>query len=144
MVALSLVVVGVLAAAAAAGGAPPPARIGVVCPGANGPVHGGTVRPTTIMLACADGNLWIGELRWKGWGTATVTAAGTVHYNDCTPYCAAGHFHTAPGTATLSGLRIGSCFRLTRVPVYTRLRVVATGRGKHLPPPVSESLPAHC
>ncbi len=51
------------------------------------------VAPTRITLACGDGNFWLGELRWRGWGGATATAAGAAHRNDCTPNCAAGHFH---------------------------------------------------
>ena len=129
--------------AAVAGGAAPPARIGVACVGASGSAHGGQVKPASIMLACGDGNYWIGALAWKGWGTTTARATGKLHYNDCTPYCAAGHFHTLPGTATLSILKAGMC-KDAPARFYTRLRVVPGKSGKGLPTPVNETLPAHC
>ncbi|MGZ4372217.1 MAG: hypothetical protein ACXVRQ_08480 [Gaiellaceae bacterium] len=128
---------------AGAEGATSPVRIGVVCVGASGSAHGGTVKPSSIMIACADANYWIDHLAWKGWGTAAATSAGKVHYNDCTPYCAAGHFHVIPGTATLSSLKAGTC-KGAAARFYTRLRVVPGRRGKNIPAAVDESLPAHC
>jgi hypothetical protein len=135
MLAVAVVAVG-------AAWASPPFRIGVVCLGATGPARGGQVRPVSIMLACADANYWIGALRWKGWGSATATAAGRVHYNDCAPYCAAGHFHTISGTATLTKLKAGKC-RGAAARFYTRLRVVPDRRGKNIPAAL-QTLPAHC
>jgi hypothetical protein len=129
--------------AASASGTPPPARIGVTCLGATGWAHGGQVKPVRIVLACGDANLWIAALKWQGWGTATASATGTVHYNDCTPYCAAGHFHTVAGTASLSILKAGTC-KGAAGRFYTRLRVVPAQRGKSPPAPVGETLPAHC
>jgi len=61
--------------------------------------------PKTWVLACADGNFWLSGLKWSDWGTAEAKASGTAHVNDCTPNCAAGHFHTARVTVTLSALR---------------------------------------
>ena len=130
-----------LAAGAAAAGAP--VRIGVVCIGASGPVHGGTVKPASVMLACGDGNFWIAALEWHAWGSATTTATGRVHYNDCTPYCAAGHFHVIPGTATLSKLVAGTC-KGAAARFYTHLHVVPGKRGKNIPPTFDETLPARC
>ena len=141
LAAVAILVVAAIAVSAA--WAAPPVRIGVVCVGATGPAHGGQVRPASIMLACADANYWIAALKWKGWGTATATAAGKVHYNDCTPYCAAGHFHTVSGTATLSRLRAGKC-RAAPARFYTRVRVVPNRTGKNIPAAVDETLPAHC
>ena len=136
-------VLAVAALGVGAAWASPPVRIGVVCVGASGSAHGGQVRPASIMLACGDGNYWAGALKWKGWGTATATAGAQVHYNDCTPYCAAGHFHVIPGTATLSNLKAGTC-RGESVLFYTRLRVVPARHGKTIPAAVDEKLPAHC
>lgn len=141
LVAVFLALAAVLAAGA--GGAPPPARIGVVCVGATGPAHGGQVKPSSVVLACADANYWIAALKWKHWGAATATATGSVHYNDCTPNCAAGHFHVIPGTATVSGLKAGKCNGVA-ARFYTRLRVAPGKRGKNIPAAVDERLPAHC
>ena len=54
------------------------------------------VRPATIVVACADANLALTHLRWVSFGAATAHASGSYHVNDCTPYCAAGHFHSYP------------------------------------------------
>lgn len=56
----------------------------------------GVVRPESIVVACADGNFWLGSLRWKSWTATGASAVGTAHANDCKPFCAAGHFHAYP------------------------------------------------
>jgi hypothetical protein len=67
------------------------------------------VAPKEWTLACGDGNYWLTGLRWHGWDSAKATATGTGHANDCTPNCAAGHFHTFAVTVTVSGtLRCGT------------------------------------
>jgi hypothetical protein len=60
--------------------------------------------PRHLMLACGDGNFWLDGMTWRNWGAAQATGTGTVHANDCKPYCAAGHFHTYPVTVTMSHL----------------------------------------
>ena len=59
------------------------------------------VRPATIVIACADANLALTHLRWVSFGAATAHASGSYYVNDCTPYCAAGHFHSYPVTVVL-------------------------------------------
>jgi hypothetical protein len=71
------------------------------------PVFGGCtskvrVRPHNVTFACADGNFYATGLRWTRWDAREATAAGTGHRNDCSPNCAAGHFHAYPLTVTLS------------------------------------------
>ena len=52
-----------------------------------------SVKPSQIVLACADhGELFV-HLGWTTWATHQATAIGTFRYNDCTPDCAEGHFH---------------------------------------------------
>ena len=60
------------------------------------------VRPARVTIACADANLYATGLRWSRWSAAGAVARGTGHVNDCTPYCAAGHFHTFPIVVRLS------------------------------------------
>jgi hypothetical protein len=62
-----------------------------------------TVRPSEIVLACADAGLGVRRLRWLGWGEPTAAGIGTAFANDCTPNCAAGHFHTYRAVLLLSG-----------------------------------------
>ena len=63
---------------------------------------GAQVRPTTIQVACGDGNFFITGLKWTTWAPKAAAATGTGHQNDCKPYCAAGHFHVYPLTLRLS------------------------------------------
>jgi len=74
--------------------------------------------PRSLTLACGDGNFYLSGLRWSGWGAAEATARGTAHVNDCTPYCAAGRFHTYPIIAQVS--RRSTCSGERQ---YTRLVV---------------------
>jgi hypothetical protein len=57
------------------------------------------------MAACADGNFYFTGLRWSRWSADSASAAGRAHQNDCTPYCAAGHFHVYAARVTLSAAR---------------------------------------
>ncbi len=65
--------------------APPPVLIGCS--------HHAQVRPAQVVFACGDGNFYADGISWSHWGTADAEGVGTAHQNDCTPYCAAGHFH---------------------------------------------------
>jgi len=62
----------------------------------------GVAKPTTIILACGDGNAVAEQLHWQRWGTRRASGTGVVRQNDCTPDCAAGTFHVYPATFTLS------------------------------------------
>ena len=64
------------------------------------------VRPATIVVACADANLALTHLRWISFGGATASASGSYHVNDCTPNCAAGHFHSYPVRVVLSQAKV--------------------------------------
>jgi hypothetical protein len=57
-----------------------------------------TLEPTEIVLTCADYGWLLEGLRWTTWTATEATATGTFVYNDCVPYCAAGHHHQVPGT----------------------------------------------
>ncbi len=61
------------------------------------------VRPGSLVLACADGNDYLGGLSWTSWTPRLASAAGTQHENDCIPDCAGGHFHGYPVLAVLWG-----------------------------------------
>lgn len=51
-----------------------------------------SVRPTTIVLSCADGNVLLNELHWRTWTATGALGTGQLSTNDCTPTCAAGTF----------------------------------------------------
>ena len=61
------------------------------------------VRPGSIILACADGNAYVGGLSWSAWGSSSALASGSYSFNDCTPNCLSGHGHTFSGLVVLWG-----------------------------------------
>jgi hypothetical protein len=61
------------------------------------------VRPAEVVLACADAGLGVRKIIWLGWGRAVAAGVGTAFANDCSPDCAAGHFHTYRAVLLLSG-----------------------------------------
>jgi hypothetical protein len=79
-------------------------------------------RPASLVLTCADANYELAKLKWSSWGGTTAAATGTASANDCTPYCAAGHFHSYPVTVTVA--RPLSCPTSRR---YTRLTIHYAG-----------------
>jgi hypothetical protein len=80
--------------------------------------------PRTLVLACADANYSLARLAWRRWGETTATGRGDARANDCSPNCAAGHFHSYPVTVTATQLR--TCGRAR---YYARLTI--TYPGKH-------------
>ena len=76
-------------------------------------------RPQRIIVACGDGNFQLKRLRWRRWDASTAYARGVAWVNDCTPYCAAGRFHTIPALVSLSRRRW--CSSVSRF-MYTRVR----------------------
>lgn len=77
------------------------------------------VAPAGLTVTCADAGLTLSNLHWRNWGEAKTTAGGLLHANDCTPSCAAGHFHTYPITISLTTLT--TCAGGRRQ--YTRLTI---------------------
>ena len=57
-----------------------------------------SVEPAEIVLTCADRGEVLTGLHWTNWTATSASAVGTLVYNDCTPTCAAGHYHSVPGT----------------------------------------------
>ncbi len=74
------------------------------------------VRPATLIIACADANRYVSDIRWSNWGRATSSGHGFLYWNDCAPTCVAGHFHRRPLVFSATSLKS----RHGRL-VYTRL-----------------------
>lgn len=92
---LTVALAACLAASAAAVASPPLPRF------AGCLLHRTAVEPRSIVVACADANLYLANLRWSRWTQTDAYATGTAHENDCRPYCAAGHFHVYRVTVRL-------------------------------------------
>ena len=54
------------------------------------------VRPSAMILTCADANDVLTGLHWVSWGSGAAFATGIEQINDCTPNCAAGKFINYP------------------------------------------------
>lgn len=121
-------ILGESAKAAPARPAASPARIVVFdCPGQHA-----LVRPSSFVLTCADGNAYFGKLSWTSWTPGLASAKGTLVLNDCTPYCAAGHFHSYPAIVVLWGSKAVQGHPGERS--YTKLTEILTGsRPRHVP-----------
>ena len=61
-------------------------------------------KPASFVIACGDANYSLAKIAWKSWGSASATGTATASANDCTPNCAAGHFHSYPATVTAAKL----------------------------------------
>jgi hypothetical protein len=97
-VALAVVVVSLVAAAAASASATP-GFLG--CKVFTAPHSKLEVRPASIVVACGDGGFYFSKLHWSLWGAKHAHATGLANANDCSPTCAAGHFHTYPAAVKL-------------------------------------------
>jgi hypothetical protein len=78
--------------------------------------------PKSFVLTCADANYELAALNWHAWGSPTATATATVHSNDCTPNCAAGHFHSYK--ANVAADRLIACGKAR---IYARLTISYPG-----------------
>lgn len=89
-----------LLAATAAQAAPAPGFLG--CKGFTSPHAKPSVRPSSIVVACADAGFYFTKLKWSAWQPRSASATGLANQNDCTPNCAAGRFHTYRARIRLS------------------------------------------
>ena len=62
-----------------------------------------TQKPREIVLTCADANLWVNQITWTHWSSASAHARGTLHWNTCTPTCVAGKEKSATITFVATG-----------------------------------------
>ncbi|MGD0343488.1 MAG: hypothetical protein ABSB55_00765 [Acidimicrobiales bacterium] len=84
---------GTALAAPRAGSDKPPRVIDCVGPAVR--------EPSSFTITCADDNSRLVGLDWQSWTATHATADGVYSLNDCTPYCAAGKFHSYPAAVTL-------------------------------------------
>ena len=68
---------------------------------------GHAIKPTRVVFACADGNVYATGLRYSSYASREAKATGVIHANECTPNCASGHFRASSGTVRF--YRVVSC-----------------------------------
>jgi hypothetical protein len=64
--------------------------------------EGDDYEPTSILIACGDGNVRVTGLRWSSWTTDQAVGTGAWRQNDCKPDCADGRFIDYPVSLVLS------------------------------------------
>lgn len=79
-------------------------------------------RPTSYVLACADGGEILENLTWTDWGLPQASALGTLVYNDCSPTCASGKDVEVAARVVADNLVAGD-----GIATYRRLTVTSTG-----------------
>ena len=96
------------AAPASSGGSttPPPPTGTTVCTtpavGCTGYAAASLRTEPSIITSSADGAVYIKDLTWTGWGTATAKGTGTMEADNCKPNCAEGHDTAYPATVTVT------------------------------------------
>jgi|APCry1669192319_1035405.scaffolds.fasta_scaffold09298_1 hypothetical protein len=65
-----------------------------------------SVKPTEVVIACADANRYVSHITWTNWGSATAHGKGTLAWNTCTPNCAAGKFVTRSISFSATGRKL--------------------------------------
>ena len=82
---------------------------------------GFSIKPESIILACADGNLAVQHISWAVWEGEKASGSGTFIYNDCEPDCADGKTHLVPVQFSL----LGVAKDLSGKSVFTQMEVVS-------------------
>lgn len=62
------------------------------------------IKPKAITLTCADGGMYLDQIKWSQWGAQGAQARAIYNVNDCKPSCAEGNFIRTPVKLQLSKL----------------------------------------
>jgi len=100
VVALGVTCAGLLTATDSVAKAPAASKVYIAAQGCSGHSY----KPTSVVLACADGNLSASKLKYSSYGTREASATGTIRMNTCTPNCAAGKFKSQSGSVRFSAV----------------------------------------
>jgi len=84
-------------------------------------------KPESITIACADGGIFVEEIKWSTWSQEGAIGSGIFSENLCEPNCAEGSRVTAPVNLTLSNLTE------QKGKYYLRTLDIVTSDGKDFP-----------
>lgn len=87
--------------------------------------YGGSYRPRSVIVFCADAGMVLRQTKWRGWNRSIATGRAVALTKTCKPDCATGGFvnyHVA-----VRVYRVRQCESTGRYQ-YTRLRVSFLGR----------------
>ncbi|MCW2570967.1 MAG: hypothetical protein JWO88_1025, partial [Frankiales bacterium] len=80
------------------------------------------VRPSYVVITCADAGSTAQDLTWTAWTAASAEANGVLFENDCTPTCVGGTKHAYPATFRFYAVRKGR---------FTTVDITFHGNGPH-------------
>lgn len=78
-------------------------------------------KPADLVLACADANTMLTEMKWTGWSNKRAVGKGVYEANDCEPTCVEGTFRSYPARITLTAPKTQSGAR-----VFTKATIAFT------------------
>jgi hypothetical protein len=80
------------------------------------------VKPSRIVLACADFGLFVRIKHWTAWNDDRAKGRGALHANECVPLaeCGPGQFKKYKAKVRLSEVRTQRCGG-SRVPMFTKM-----------------------
>lgn len=84
-------------------------------------------KPETIMLTCADGGIYVTNIKWESWKKVEAVGKGTYSQNLCDPTCAEGKRVMVP-----IKLRLSEVFEYKGRNILKSLDIT-TVTGKNLP-----------
>ena len=85
------------------------------------------VEPSSVVLACGDGNASLTDLHWSSWTATGAVGSGEFTHNLCEPDCADGTFVSEPTQVRLSyPIESGAGLQLSAVSYTYHGRVVPT------------------
>jgi hypothetical protein len=78
------------------------------------------IRPSRIVISCADFGLFVTINHWNRWGRPKAKGKGDLHANTCRPDCATGKFKEYPVKVRLRKIREKTCGG-RRLPLFRRM-----------------------
>ena len=88
------------------------------------------IKPTDLVLACADANAMLTELKWSGWSNGRAKGSGVYELNDCKPTCVAGTTNSYPVRVLLSKPKVQGGERVLSKVTMTFTAKSPTGKKK--------------
>ena len=86
-----------------------------------------SVRPTSFVISCADGNAALTKTTWRSWTAKDASGTTTFALNLCNPYCAASKISYFPESAVVLSTPMTS---KKHGALFSKLVVTYTLKGK--------------
>lgn len=81
------------------------------------------VEPSTIVITCADGGLYLKVKRWSYWNGREAGGMAKVFANDCDPSCIGGTYHEGRAKIRLTRPRKRTCNGRRGIRIFQRIKL---------------------